>query len=74
VALISSNRLQAPEGLAGGGAGAPGLNLLITASGHQELLPGCFERQLAAGDRLRIETPGGGGYGTPSGPPRSDGG
>ena len=69
VALISGSRLQAPEGLAGGGPGAPGRNLLIPAHGDPELLPGCFERQLAAGDRLRIETPGGGGYGAQSGPP-----
>jgi len=74
VALISGNRLQAPEGLAGGGAGARGLNLLIPPGGEPEVLPGCFERQLAAGDRLRIETPGGGGYGAPSGPPLSDAG
>ena len=67
VALISGSRLQAPEGLAGGGPGAPGRNLLIPAIGDPELLPGCFVRQLAAGDRLRIETPGGGGYGAPSG-------
>ncbi|MCX5952891.1 MAG: hydantoinase B/oxoprolinase family protein [Cyanobacteria bacterium] len=71
VALISGSRLQPPQGLAGGGPGAPGRNLLIAANGDPELLPGCFERQLAAGDRLRIETPGGGGYGAPSGPPSS---
>ena len=67
VALISGSRLQAPEGLAGGGPGAPGRNFLLPANGDPELLPGCFVRQLAAGDRLRIETPGGGGYGAPSG-------
>jgi 5-oxoprolinase (ATP-hydrolysing) len=74
VALISGSRLEAPEGLAGGGPGAPGLNLLISQDGDPEVLPGCFERQLAAGDRLRIETPGGGGYGSPSGHPLSDAG
>ena len=74
VALISGSRLQAPQGLAGGGPGAPGRNLLIAANGVPELLPGCFERQLAAGDRLRIETPGGGGYGVPGGSPLSDAG
>ena len=74
VALISGSRLQAPEGLAGGGPGAPGLNLLIPQDGDAKLLPGCFERQLAAGDRLRIETPGGGGYGVPCGSPLSDAG
>lgn len=65
VALISGSRLHAPQGLAGGGPGAPGLNLLMPVNGEPEVLPGCFERQLAAGDRLRIETPGGGGYGPP---------
>lgn len=74
VALISDSRLQAPEGLAGGGPGALGRNLLIPAHGDPQLLPGCFERQLAAGDRLRIETPGGGGYGAPSGASLSDAG
>jgi 5-oxoprolinase (ATP-hydrolysing) len=74
VALISGSRLQAPEGLAGGGPGALGRNLLISQDGDPELLPGCFERQLAAGDRLRIETPGGGGYGAPSGASLSDAG
>ena len=69
VALISGSRLQPPQGLAGGRPSASGLNLLIPANGDPEVLPGCFERQLAAGDRLRIETPGGGGYGSPSGPP-----
>jgi 5-oxoprolinase (ATP-hydrolysing) len=74
VALISDSRLQAPEGLAGGGPGALGRNLLIPTHGDPQLLPGCFERQLAAGDRLRIETPGGGGYGAPSGASLSDAG
>jgi 5-oxoprolinase (ATP-hydrolysing) len=74
VALISDSRLQAPQGLAGGGPGAPGRNLLIPVNGDLELLPGCFVRQLAAGDRLRIETPGGGGYGVPGGSPLADAG
>ncbi len=74
VALISGSRLQAPQGLAGGCPGAPGRNLLIAANRDPEELPGCFERQLAAGDRLRIETPGGGGFGTPSGYPLLDAG
>jgi len=74
VALISGSRIQAPQGLAGGGPGAAGRNLLIPANGDPELLPGSFERQLAAGDRLRIETPGGGGFGSPAGDPLLDAG
>ena len=74
IALISGSRLQAPKSLEGGGLGAAGLNLLIPPYGDPEMLPGCIERQLAAGDRLRTETPGGGGYGAPSGHPLSDAG
>ena len=46
----------------GGGPGARGRNVLIR-DGVEELLPGKIELRLRPGDRLRIETPGGGGYG-----------
>jgi 5-oxoprolinase (ATP-hydrolysing) len=74
VSLISDQRQRGPEGLSGGSAGAPGRNLLQRAGGDWDVLPGCFELSLAPGDRLRLETPGGGGYGSPSGPPPSDAG
>ena len=60
VSLISERRKQPPFGLAGGLPAACGRNLL---DGHE--LPGRLGVEVAAGARLRIETPGGGGYGAP---------
>jgi N-methylhydantoinase B len=56
--LITERRRHAPAGAEGGEAGAPGRNLL----GGKELPPKSAG-SLRAGDRLRIETPGGGGHG-----------
>jgi 5-oxoprolinase (ATP-hydrolysing) len=66
VSLISGSRRVAPPGLAGGGAGSTGHNSLISHDGLATALPGCFVRQFRAGEALRIETPGGGGFGTPN--------
>ena len=63
-AILASRRHVAPFGLAGGADGLPGRNLLVRASGKTETLRGTAEIELGAGDRLVIETPGGGGYGT----------
>ncbi len=60
VAILSERRTRSPFGLAGGQPGSVGRNLLI----GQEL-PGKAKFSVKAGDRLRIETPGGGGYGRP---------
>jgi N-methylhydantoinase B len=56
--LIGERRRHRPRGAAGGGDGAAGRDLLNEAP-----LPGKAIGSLAAGDRLRIETPGGGGHG-----------
>jgi N-methylhydantoinase B len=56
--LISERRRHAPRGRDGGGDGAPGRNLL-----NGEALPSKCEGELMPGDVLRLETPGGGGYG-----------
>jgi N-methylhydantoinase B len=58
--LITERRRHAPPGAAGGGPGRPGRNLLDGVE-----LPAKAIGELDAGQRLRIETPGGGGYGTP---------
>ncbi len=58
--LITERRRRAPRGREGGEDGAPGRNLL-----NGEPLPSKAGRDLRAGDRVRIETPGGGGYGPP---------
>ncbi|HUF46778.1 MAG TPA: hydantoinase B/oxoprolinase family protein [Vicinamibacterales bacterium] len=65
VTLLTERRRRAPYGAQGGGPGAQGRNTLIR-DGKETLLPGKIELQLEAGDRLRIETPGGGGYGKPN--------
>jgi N-methylhydantoinase B len=56
--LIGERRRHAPPGAAGGAPGARGRNLL-----NGDELPPKASGALAPGDRLRIETPGGGGYG-----------
>jgi len=56
--LITERRRHAPRGREGGADGAPGRNLL-----NGEPLPSKAAGELHPGDRLRIETPGGGGYG-----------
>jgi 5-oxoprolinase (ATP-hydrolysing) len=60
-AILSDRRATLPFGLAGGGPAAPGRNLL---NGRE--LPGRASFRLQPEDRLRIETPGGGGYGPPA--------
>jgi N-methylhydantoinase B len=60
--LISERRVSVPYGLQGGGAGRPGRNLLIR-DGKVTELPAKVSVEARAGDRLRIETPGGGGWG-----------
>jgi N-methylhydantoinase B len=56
--LLTERRSYAPWGIAGGGDASPGLNLL-----NGKPLPAKCEGSVRAGDRLRIETPGGGGWG-----------
>jgi N-methylhydantoinase B len=59
--LITERRRLAPRGRDGGGEGQPGRNLL-----NGEPLPSKAEGHLRQGDRLRLETPGGGGTGLKS--------
>jgi 5-oxoprolinase (ATP-hydrolysing) len=68
VAMISGSRRVPPAGLAGGEAGACGRNSWIGADGSCRELEGCFALTLQPGEALRIETPGGGGYGAPERP------
>ncbi|BFM41029.1 hydantoinase B/oxoprolinase family protein [Synechocystis sp. LKSZ1] len=63
VSLLSNNRRVVPFGLAGGQPGQVGQNQVIRANGEIQALEGCSQVALQAGDRLRISTPGGGGYG-----------
>jgi len=62
VTILSERRKLAPYGLQGGEPGQVGRNLIIR-DGQQQQMPGKFSARLGKGDLLRIETPGGGGYG-----------
>jgi 5-oxoprolinase (ATP-hydrolysing) len=64
VAILSSRRgPHRPYGLGGGEPGALGRNLLASSAGDLTTLPGICTFTVQRGDRLRIETPGGGGVG-----------
>jgi N-methylhydantoinase B len=60
VTLLTERRIHRPWGLAGGGDGAAGENLLNGLP-----LPSKVTVAAQAGDRLTVKTPGGGGYGRP---------
>jgi N-methylhydantoinase B len=63
VTLLSERRKRSPWGLAGGEEGARGKASLVLREGSNQELPGKFNVQLQKGERIRIETPGGGGFG-----------
>lgn len=62
VTVISERRANAPYGLCGGASGIKGKNIIIR-KGKKEKKPGKFSMLLGKGDILRIESPGGGGFG-----------
>jgi N-methylhydantoinase B len=63
VTLLSDRRTRGPWGLAGGSDGAPGRAWVIRHDGAAQEMPGKFSTRLQAGERIRIESPGGGGWG-----------
>ena len=64
VTLLADRRRCGPWGLQGGQSGAPGRAMVLKAgNGSSRELPGKCSCHLAAGDVLRLETPGGGGWG-----------
>jgi N-methylhydantoinase B len=67
VTLLCDRRRFAPYGLAGGESGALGRTLLVRSPGGpdatEEELPGKCSIQAHAHDTIRLETPGGGGWG-----------
>ena len=65
VTILSDRRMRGPYGLRGGEPGAPGKNLLLRGR-RITAIPGKARFEVRAGDVLRIETPGGGGYGRPA--------
>ncbi len=62
VTINSERRTIPPYGLRGGEPGQPGINRLLR-DGEAHVIPGKATIQVVPGDRLIIETPGGGGWG-----------
>ncbi len=63
ITLLTQHRYFAPYGMAGGGSGQTADETILRANGKIEKFPGTCSVAVSKGDRLRIETPGGGGYG-----------
>jgi N-methylhydantoinase B len=67
VSLMTTRRASRPPGAHGGGPGQSGADWLIR-DGRRRRLPASGSFTAQAGDRLRIETPGGGGWGAAAAP------
>jgi 5-oxoprolinase (ATP-hydrolysing) len=61
--ILSNRRRVAPFGLAGGGDGARGRNLVQRSDGRVQEFGATVTVEMNAGDSFVIETPGGGGFG-----------
>jgi len=64
VTLLAERRLHSPYGLNSGSSGSAGKARLIRADGSSRDLPGKFNIRLQKGERIRVESPGGGGWGS----------
>jgi N-methylhydantoinase B len=63
VTLLADRRTRGPWGLSGGADGAPGRTFITRRDGAVEVMPAKFSTRLRKGERITIETPGGGGWG-----------
>jgi 5-oxoprolinase (ATP-hydrolysing) len=66
LSLLTQHRVERPYGMDGGEAGQAGRQLVVRAGGGTEELGPIAGCEVAAGDRLVLETPGGGGWGSSS--------
>jgi len=64
VTLLADRRSRGPWGLAGAKDGLCGAATIIRTDGSRQQMPGKFSTRLRKGERIRIETPGGGGWGS----------
>ena len=64
VTLLADRRARGPWGLNGGAEGCAGMAFVVRENGSVEKLPGKFNVRLRKGERIRIESPGGGGWGS----------
>jgi N-methylhydantoinase B len=63
VTLLADRRTRGPYGLRGGADGLPGKATITRTGSSSQTRPGKFHVRLRKGERIRIETPGGGGWG-----------
>jgi 5-oxoprolinase (ATP-hydrolysing) len=62
--ILSNARVHPAFGMAGGSAGAVGINRVVRRDGTQQDVPHIAQVDMQAGDVFEIHTPGGGGYGS----------
>jgi 5-oxoprolinase (ATP-hydrolysing) len=62
--ILSNARVHPAFGMAGGSAGAVGVNRVVRQDGTQQDVPHIAQVNMQAGDVFEIHTPGGGGYGS----------
>ena len=67
LSLLTQHRVEAPYGMAGGSPGERGRQRLVRSTGEVEELASLDGREVGPGDRLILETPGGGGWGRAEG-------
>jgi 5-oxoprolinase (ATP-hydrolysing) len=63
--MLANRRRVPPFGLAGGDAGQPGRNWVERSGGEKEEFGATFQVDMESGDVFVVQTPGGGGFGTP---------
>ncbi len=61
--ILSNGREHPAFGMAGGQAGAPGINRVVRTDGSSETLKHIAQVEMQPGDVFEIHTPGGGGFG-----------
>jgi len=71
VTLLTERRILQPYGAAGGKGGSVGRNILIRSRNRSKVLPAKTSFRIATGERIRVETPGGGGWGKGAKPGRN---
>jgi len=66
VTMLADRRLLRPYGLSGAAEGAAGYTEIIRQDGKSEILPGKCSVRVRKSERVRVSSPGGGGWGNPS--------
>jgi N-methylhydantoinase B len=63
VTLLADRRIRGPYGLNGGSDGSPGRDIVVRQDGAEVPMPAKGSVRLKKGERIRVESPGGGGWG-----------